>query len=124
MLLMLDGCDLLLLGLLSVADSHHLHDVETETQGDKSKDNGKEQLLVSVGKALYIGGYAVEFGSLGELASGGYLPLIAVFVLGIILVRHLLSKDHFLPTHSYVRLIVRLGFLFNILVKERAPVGD
>lgn len=91
MLLMLYGGDLLLLSLLSVAYSDHLHDVETETQGDESEHDGKEQFLVTIGKALYIGGYLIELGSLGELASGSYLSLITVFVLGIVLVWHLLS---------------------------------
>ena len=124
MLLVLNGCNLLLLGLLAVADSYHLNDVETETQCYKTKDNCKEQLLVSVGEALYISCYLVELGSLGELASGGYLSLVAVFVLWIILIRHLFSENHFLPTHIYDRLIVRLGFLLYILVQKGSPVGD
>lgn len=124
MLLVLDGCNLLLLGLLAVADSYHLNDVETETQCYKTKDNGKEQFLVSVGEALYISCYLVEFGSLCKLASGSHLSLIAVFVLWIILIRHLLSENHFLPTHIYDRLIVRLGFLLYILVQKGSPVGD
>lgn len=79
---------------------------------------------MSVGKALYIGSYLIELGGLGKLASGGHFSLIAFFVLGVVLVGHLLSENHFLPSHIYVGLIVRLGFLVNILVQQGAPTGD
>ena len=124
MLLVLYGSDLLLLGSLVMAYPHHLDDVEAEAQCDETEDKGKEQLLVAVGKGLHIGGKPVKTGGLGELAPCRDFFFIAFLVLGVILVRHLVPENHFLPSHIYDVLIVRLGLLLYILVQQGAPLGD
>ena len=59
----------------------------------------KEQYLVPVGKALYLGGQFVKTCRLGEFATGIHITLVSLFVLWIVLVRHLFAEQH--PAESF-----------------------
>ena len=50
-------------------------------------------------KALYLGGQFVKTCRLGEFATGIHITLVSLFVLWIVLVRHLFAEQH--PAESF-----------------------
>lgn len=73
--------------------------VEGECADYETEYHDKEQYLVPVGKALYLGGQFVKTCRLGEFATGIHITLVSLFVLWIVLVRHLFAEQH--PAESF-----------------------
>ena len=85
--------------------SHAVH-IHAETQDDKAEHDGKEGLGVLVGEVLHIGCKPVQTAPSCKPSSGIDILLIPLFVLGIVLIRHLFTHNEFLPTsHGCMQLV-------------------
>lgn len=79
----------------------HAIDIQTQTDKDKTEDQGKEGRRELVGKHLCVLEWHIQMEFLCELATRAYFTLILLLVLGIILIRHLFPKEKLLPAHSF-----------------------
>ena len=85
--------------------SHAVH-IHAETENDKAEHDGKEGFGVLIGEVLNLGGKPVQSAPSCKPSSGIDILHIPLFVLGIVLIRHLFTHNEFLPTsHGCMRLV-------------------
>lgn len=87
--------------MLMIADCRtHPVEIKANTEQYKSEDQCQEQFVVLHSKALHTSGCFIE----SQRLSKGFTCFVRLFSLflvgGIILIRHLLANDQFLPTHD------------------------
>ncbi len=77
----------------------HAVDVHAETEYDKAKDDDEKCLGVLVGKVLHLGSELIQLAPPCESSACINIPFVLL-------------------------LVCVLGFLLNVLIQERSPVGD
>ena len=104
-----------------IRHGHKSVDIEHEAENHYPEHDGQKQFGPFRSRELKPRGGFIYAEEAGDFSSSADFLLIALLVLRVVFVGHLFAEDKFLPTHS---LEVVLGFLFDILVEQGAPVDD